>query len=212
MICSSHQEVDQVSRLCALLPNYHLRKYSDEWDWWILGDFSTSILVAKLLLSCPKLASQSKTEFMIERFIFLSSTVLPPSPTLTINNAQLMWSELKKVEGQKYILHRQVLKKLSFQAAKCSRLTYPPTQHVPKSRRYDNSSTVKRFSSTLVSCELKSCCYKTQAVHTLTIQQGSHLRLIPAYTAQAFEVCIVFLIISGESLNPEPDCLDAGYK
>lgn len=75
---------------CALLPNYNLRKYSDhEWDWWILGDFSTSILGAKLLASCPKLASQPKTEFMIERFIFLSSTVLFPSPTLTINNAQL---------------------------------------------------------------------------------------------------------------------------
>lgn len=75
---------------CALLPNYNLRKYSDhEWDWWILGDFSTSILGAKLLASCPKLASQPKTEFMIERFIFLSSTVLFLSPTLTINNAQL---------------------------------------------------------------------------------------------------------------------------
>jgi len=53
------------------------------------GDFSTSILGAKLLASCLKLASQSKTEFMIERFIFLSSPVLFPSPTLTINNAQL---------------------------------------------------------------------------------------------------------------------------
>lgn len=79
------------SRHCALLPSYNSRKYSDhEWDWWILGDFSTSILGGKLLASCPKLASQSKAELMIERFLFLSSTVLSPSPTLlTINNAQL---------------------------------------------------------------------------------------------------------------------------
>lgn len=71
------------SRLCALLPNYNLRKYSDhEWDWWILGDFSTSILGAKLLASCPKLASQPKTEFRLKSLLFFlprSSFHLPHS-------------------------------------------------------------------------------------------------------------------------------------
>lgn len=34
-------------------------------------------------------------------------------------------------------------------------------------------------------------------MHTLTIQQSSHLRLIPAHTAQAFEVYIILLAIFG---------------
>lgn len=112
-----------------------------------------------------------------------------------------MYSELKKFEGQKYISHKQVLKKpkLSFWTAKRSKLTYPPTQHVPESRGYDNSATVKNSSSKLAFCELSTHCSKTQAVHTLTIQQDSHLRLIPAYTAQAFEVFMILLTISGES-------------
>lgn len=58
-----------------------------------------------------------------------------------------MQSELKKIEGQKYILHKCALEKLYFQAAEHSSLTYPPTQHGLRAREYGNSSTVKRFSS-----------------------------------------------------------------
>lgn len=114
-----------------------------------------------------------------------------------MHNSHVKWIK-KGWRPEIYILHKQILKPLSFWAAMWSRLTYPLNMY-PKSKEYDNSSTVKRFSSQLVFffCELNPRCSKTQAVHTLTVQQSSHLRLIPTHTAQAFEVYIIPSAISG---------------